>query len=238
MPVARRRVSRLGARAVAEAFGQPAVTGVSGDPAPDAECQKLLAQLRQRCPELVPAPPLPPGTVGAPLPVSSTDLPALARAAIRAASGLPPAPAAGAPPVGGVTWVDGDRELYVAVEQVDVRLAPGAVAVTIPVRCDQTGATEVDISFAIGLPDRPLGLVAATEDRPRGPTAVVDVWGDALIALAWQCLLDVASGISAASGSDVAGTPLIASALHSDGKTLSVTPQARFAFDAGSLGPK
>lgn len=235
MPAARRRVSRLGARAVAEAFGQPAGTG---DQAHDAMCQRLLALLRKQCPELFPAQPLPPGQAGAPLPVSSTDLPALARAAIRAASGLPPAPAGGTVPVGGVTWVDGDRELYVAVEQVDVRLAPGAVAVTIPVRCDQTGATEVDISFAVGLPDRPLGLVVATEDRPRGPAAVVDVWGDALIALAWQCLLDVASGVSAASGSDSAGTPLIASALHSDGKTLSVTPQARFAFDASGLGPR
>ncbi len=104
--------------------------------------------------------------------------------------------------------------------------------------CDQTGATEVDVSFAVGLPDRPLGLVVATEDRPLGPAAVVDVWGDALIALAWQSLLDVASGVSAASGSDSAGTPLIASALHSDGKSLSVTPQARFAFDASGPGPR
>jgi hypothetical protein len=233
MPMARRGASRFGARAVAEAFGQSR----AGDPADDAECQRLLAQLRKQCPELVAAQPLPPGKVGAPLPVSSSDLPALARAAIRAASGLPPAPATGVPPVEGVTWVDGDRELYVAVEQVDVKLAPGAIAVTIPVRCDQAGATEVDVSFAIGLPDRPLGLVAATEDRPRGPDVVVDVWGDALIALAWQCLLDVASGVSAASGSDTAGTPLIASALHSDGKSLSITPQARFVFDANSLSP-
>jgi hypothetical protein len=231
--MAQRGASRLGARAVAEAFGQSR----AGGPADDAECQKLLAQLRKECPELVAAQPLPPGKAGPPLPVSSSDLPALARAAIRAASGLPPAPAAGVPPVGGVTWVDGDRELYVAVEQVGVKLAPGAIAVTIPVRCDQAGATEVDVSFAIGLPDRPLGLLAATEDRPRGPDVVVDVWGDALIALAWQCLLDVASGVSAASGSDTAGAPLIASALHSDGKSLSITPQARFAIDASSVGP-
>ena len=235
MPVAGRRVGRLGARAVAEAFSPP---GGTGGPAHDAECQKLLALLRKQCPELFPAEPLPPGKVGQPLPVSSTDLPALARAALRAASALPPAPATGKAPVTGVTWVDGDRELYVAVDQVDVKLAPGAVAVTIPVRCDQTGETSVDVSFAVGLPDRPLGLVVATEDRPRGPAVVVDVWGEALIALAWQCLLDVASGVSAASGSDSAGTPLIASALHSDGKTLSITPQARFAFDVSGLRPK
>jgi hypothetical protein len=235
MPVAGRRVGRLGARAVAEAFSPP---GGTGGPAHDAECQKLLALLRKQCPELFPAEPLPPGKVGQPLPVSSTDLPALARAALRAASGLPPASAAGEAPVTGVTWVDGDRELYVAIDQVDVKLAPGAVAVTIPVRCDQTGETSVDVSFAVGLPDRPLGLVVATEERPRGPAVVVDVWGEALIALAWQCLLDVVSGVSAASGSDSAGTPLIASALHSDGKTLSITPQARFAFDVSGLGPK
>jgi hypothetical protein len=90
---------------VAEAFGQSRV----GDPAHDAECQR---QLRKQCPELVAAQPLPPGKVGAPLPVSGADLPALARAAIRAASGLASAPATGVPPVGGVTWVDGDRELY------------------------------------------------------------------------------------------------------------------------------
>lgn len=235
MPVPGRRVGRRGARAVAEAFSPPTGTGT---PAHDAECQKLLAQLRKQCPELFLAEPLPPGKVGPPLPVNSTDLPALARAALRAASGLPPAPPAGKAPVAGVTWVDGDRELYVGVNQVDVKIAPGAVAVTIPVLCDQTGATMVDVSFAVGLPDRPLGLVVATEDRPRGPDAVVDVWGDALIALAWQCLLDVAAGVSAASGSDSAGTPLIASALHSDGKTLSITPQARFAFDVTDPRPK
>jgi hypothetical protein len=235
MPGAGRRVGRFGARAVAEAFSPPSGTG---GPAHDAECQKLLAQLRKQCPELFPAEPLPPGKVGPPLPVSSTDLPALARTALRAASGLPPAPSAGEAPVAGVNWVDGDRELYVAVDQVDVELAPGAVAVTIPVRCDQTGATEVDVSFAVGLPDRPLGLVVATEDRPRGPAAIIDVWGEALVARAWQCLLDVAAGVSAASGSDSAGTPLIGSALHSDGKTLSITPQARFAFDVSGLGPK
>ena len=217
---------------MAEAFGRSRAS----DPADDAECQRLLAQLRKQCPELVAAQPLPPGKVGAPLPVSGADLPVLARAAIRAASGCPRT-ADRSSPIGGVTWVGRRSRAVRGGRAGDVKLAPGAIAVTIPVRCDQTGATEVDVSFAIGLPDRPLGLVAATEDRPRGPDAVVNVWGDALIALAWQCLLDVASGVSAASGSDTAGMPLIASSLHSDGKTLSVTPQARFAFDASSLNP-
>jgi hypothetical protein len=41
------------------------------------------------------------------------------------------------------------------------------------------------------------GILAATTRRPEGPQAVLDVWAEQLIALAWQAVLDTAAGLAA-----------------------------------------
>src|SRR5262245_45626842 len=47
-----------------------------------------------------------------------------------------------------VVWVEGDRELAVGFAELQVRFARGAIQLTIPVRCDQTGPATVEILFA------------------------------------------------------------------------------------------
>jgi hypothetical protein len=130
-----------------------------------------------------------------------------------------------------VVWADNDRELFVHVAAVRVRLAPGVVAVTIPVRCEETGAADIHVSFAVGAEDRPTGLLAATEERPRGPRLVVDLWGESLVAFAWQILLNVAARVAFSAGTDVDGAGLVPAALAAGPDGLAVLPQARHSFD-------
>jgi hypothetical protein len=175
---------------------------------------------------------LPPGEVAEPVTIEAGLVQQLARLAALGAAGIDGPE--GQPTAPGVVWVDGDRELFVLVTEVQVALAPGVVAVTIPVQCDQTGPTQVHVSFAVGTSKRPLGMVAASEQRPRGPRAVVDVWGDALLAFAWQVVLDVAAGTAAHAGQDTAGAFLLPAALASTRNGLTVLPQARHGFDRAS----
>jgi hypothetical protein len=188
-----------------------------------------METLRRHCPEYLPPPPLPPGKPGEPVTVERQVVERLVFVAALGAAGIDGPD--GEPTAPGVVWVDGDRELFVLVTKVQVALSPGAIAVSVPVMCDQIGDAEIHVTFAVGSPDRPLGLVAATEERPRGPREVVDVWGEALIAFAWQILLDVTAGIAAHAGEDTDGAFLLPAALASTGDGLTVLPQARHSFD-------
>jgi hypothetical protein len=134
-----------------------------------------------------------------------------------------------------VVWVDGDSELAVGVAGVRVETGAGLVVVTIPVRCDQTDAAEVHVTFVVGEPDRPAGLYAATQRRPRGPALVVDTWGDALVAFAWQVLLGLVSGLAGATGKDARGNRLVPVELAATREGLGIVPMARHRF-SGSTG--
>ena len=110
---------------------------------------------------------------------------------------------------------------------IEVKTTDGAISVVIPVRCDQTGPTTVEVAFAVGSPDRPAGLFAATEERPRGPAVIVDRWADALIAFAWSTVLELAGSLAGTLGRDESGDPLIPGALVAGADGLDVIPIAR-----------
>lgn len=183
------------------------------------ECRRLLALLRQRCPGLVPPDPLNHGSVGPELTLKREEVSRLVTAA--ALDGGPTA----------VVWARDDSELIVHVGKVSVQLGAGLVLVTIPVQCTEARTALVQVPFAVGDDKRPAGLLVATEERPRGPAAVVDVWGDALAAFAWKALLAMAAGVSAAAGTDESGAGLIPAALTANADVLRVQTMARFAFD-------
>jgi hypothetical protein len=170
-----------------------------------------------------------PGQTGQPVTMTPAAVGASALAAAAAAAGI--TMVNGIPSAPGVLWADGTSRLFVLLSKLQVRLAAGAIAVSVPVICDEAGGTEVAVSFAVGRPDRPLGMTAAAEGRPRGPRTVVDVWGEAITALAWQVVLDVAAGAAATAGPDASGAPLIPVSITSTSDGLTVLPQARFAFD-------
>lgn len=136
-----------------------------------------------------------------------------------------------------VVWVQGDSELAVSLNGLNVALAEGLIRVTIPVRCDQTGNVTVEVVFAVGSAKDPSGLYASTFRRPIGPAVIVDTWGEALVAFAWQGVLGMVSGIAGAVGKDARGNVMVAAELSADRGVLQIVPMARHRF-AGSSGLK
>ncbi len=133
-----------------------------------------------------------------------------------------------------VVWVEGENELAVVMTGVDVKLADGLIRVRIPVRCDQSGAASVEVLFATGSPTQPAGLYAAAPRRPNGPEVVVATWGEALVAYAWQCVLDLVTGIAAATGKDARGNLLVPVELSVSARGIEILPMARHRFSGSS----
>lgn len=136
-----------------------------------------------------------------------------------------------------VVWVDGESELAVNFAAIGVKLADGLIRLTIPVRCDQVGEARIEVLFAVGSPAAPAGLYAAAPRRPQGPELVVAVWGDALVAFAWHCVLGLVAGIAGATGKDARGNLLVPVELVVSGRGIEVHPMARHRF-TGSSGLK
>ena len=133
-----------------------------------------------------------------------------------------------------VVWVEGENELAVGIAGVDIKLADGLIRVLIPVRCDQSGDARVEVLFATGSPSEPAGLYAATARRPNGPEVVVTAWGDALVAFAWHCVLDLVTGIAAAIGKDARGNLLVPVELEVSARGIQILPMARHRFSGSS----
>ena len=205
-----------------------------GAGADDQACAALLKELRARCPGLVPADPLPPGGVGAVIPVTPAALGPLVVTA--AGQALPGAQTGGTAP-DAVLWQQGVDALLVQITAITTTVGDGWVTVTIPVACDQiqgpagSPSQPVTVTFVMGTADRPTGLFAAAPSRPDGPPVVAERWADALTALAWRALLDTVAGIAAAAGRDTDGSPLIPVAVAATDKGLLVQTQARHPFD-------
>jgi hypothetical protein len=202
----------------------------------DERCAALIKELRTRCPGVLPEEPLPAGKPAKPVAVGAKEYEQLVSLAARqnaAIAALGRLPASDEELPGVVIWEQGASALAVLVGQIGVETEPGAITVTVPVFCDQLegGKGAVVVTFVVGAPDRPTGLLAATLRTPEGPPAVVEVWGDQITALAWQAVLDTAAGIAGKSGVDTDGTPLVATALVAAASGIQVLPQARHGFD-------
>ena len=103
-------------------------------------------------------------------------------------------------------------------------------------RCDQVGTAKVGVRFATGSDARPAGAVAATDERPLGPAAVVDLWGEALIAFAWHLILTTVAKLADASGRDADGAGLIPVGVRAADGQLVVVTMARHPLDRQVIG--
>lgn len=183
------------------------------------ECKRLIALIRQRCPGLIPPDPLPSGKEGPEIPLKRDEVQRLVSTAA----------VAGGPPT--VLWSQNDSELIVIAAKVEVVLAGGLFLIRIPVSCAEIRAATVEVAFAVGDEEQPAGMLCATEERPRGPAAIVDVWQDALIAYAWDILLTVSAAVAAETGTDEDGIGLIPTALSVNADGLRLKTMARHGFD-------
>jgi hypothetical protein len=199
---------------------------------PAPEFLRFIADERRANRLPAPQPAMAAGAVSQPIFVGGEQATALLRVAAKRAAGLiRPTKRAEA------VWVRGDSELAVNLVAITAKIAAGLIIVTIPVRSDQTGDASVDVFFAVGSPDQPAGLYASTLRRPSGPPLIVGIWGDALVAFAWQCVLGMVSGLAGATGKDARGNVLVPVEMAASEKGLQIVPMARHRF-AGSSGLK
>ena len=185
----------------------------------DAECQRLVDELRKRCPEAFPPDPLEPSGRGPDLPLGRRQLTTLVRLA--AQDGIEDRQ----------LWQRDGDELLVDVARIALDTRDGVVVVTIPVTCDQTGPARIQVAFAVGSRERPAGMVAAAERHPRGPAVVVEGWADELTALAWRALTAGVTSLAGEAGEDADGAGLVPFGIEASDDGLVVRTMARHAFD-------
>ena len=167
-----------------------------------------------------PATPLPAGTVGADVPL---DPPAFQKLITAAATENTTG--------GQQVWTKNSSELTVIAGKVAITLDDGLIVVIIPVSCDQLTSATIQVPFATGGKDTPAGMVFATEERPRGPEAIVDLWGEALTAYAWRLLVTAMHRVTLQAGVDADGAGLVPIAVTAAKDGIRLLPMARHAFD-------
>lgn len=187
----------------------------------DQVCKRLFEQLRKNCPHLLPRAPLKSGELGPEIDLDLKSAGVLLSAAARKISD-------GAQRI---VWTLGDSELEVHPTELSLRTKSGEIHVTIPVSCDQTGATKVTVVFVVGTEKRPAGLVAATGGQAFGPEEIVSLWSDALTAFAWGAVQELLQHLAWESGADVDRAGLIPVSLIASSNGLRLQTMARHAID-------
>ena len=126
--------------------------------------------------------------------------------------GTPANGAALTAPIGNqVIWVDAGDEVLVHLDSLQTKILDRMVVMSIDLECDQVGRTPMIVTFALGDANDPAGLVAVTDEYPRGDGRLAARWGDAIQAALWSALLGLSgdhatersqspSGISAKAG--------------------------------------
>ena len=128
-------------------------------------------------------------------------------------------------------WNKDGNELLVHAAKIRVQLDDGLIVVVIPVFCDQTGDAEIRVPFAVGGRNQPTGMLAATEDRPRGASQIVDIWAESLTAFAWRIIMAVTARAAFFAGVDQDREGLIPAALTAGREGLRILTMARHGFD-------
>ena len=197
------------------------LTGLAAETALDldAHIRQHLRALGKEPGEPAPGKPLPPGSTGPPLPVKSSVLTGLVRAAL-----VP------SPDRGSVVWQDRDSEVIAHLGETRVEVLEGLVLVGIPLECQETGRVELTVPFAVGAAGKLAGMIALTERAPRGPPLLVSAWGEAVIAAAWRALVEVTTRLAGQAGNDAEGDRLIPGAMVASKGVLEIIPQAMHAF--------
>jgi hypothetical protein len=135
-------------------------------------------------------------------------------------------------------WDSGADRLLVHLAKASIVLADGVIDLHFSVECDQTGVAEVVATYVTASPDKPHGFVLATEDLPRGPAVVVQVWGEALVALGWRAIVELTRMVAATRGTDTADQPLVASTVVATANGLAITAMGGQRFGTSTVRPR
>jgi hypothetical protein len=145
-----------------------------------------------------------PGIQAAGNPVADTEL----AGALRGQLAGTPADGTALPRMTGirqVVWVHDGNEALIHLDSLAVRTLDGVLLVSLDLETDQTGRQTVVTPFALGDPARGTGLLAATEQLPRGDPTLLAQWGRTLQDALWASLLALAADQAVAHGGKLAG---------------------------------
>jgi hypothetical protein len=117
----------------------------------------------------------------------------------------------------GMVWVDRGDEVLVHLDNLRIKTADRLLLLSVDLETDQTGRTPLICVFAVGNDKDPAGLVAVTDELPRGNGVLAARWGKILQEALWTSLLAIATdhaadtkataiGISVSAGSVVLHT--------------------------------
>lgn len=91
-----------------------------------------------------------------------------------------------------VVWSDGGDEVLVHPASVRCLIRKDLLLVSVDLECDQTGRQTLVVPLAVGRARDQAGLVAVTDELPRGHDLLAGRWGVILQDAVWNALLDIA----------------------------------------------
>lgn len=145
---------------------------------------------------------------------------------------------AATPALGAVIWIDAGSEVLAHLDSIQTRLLKGTLLVSIDLETDQTGRSPLIVALHLSAdPNDPAGLVATTDDYPRGDGRLASRWGRPLQAAVWASLLSLAQDHAAQrSGAPRAITVTEGGLTMQAGSPLSFIPQPAIDPGGGNNG--
>jgi hypothetical protein len=104
-----------------------------------------------------------------------------------------------------IIWVDAGDEILVHLDSIQTKILNNLVLISIDLESDQTGRTPLVVNFALGSATDLAGLVAVTDEYPRGDGRLAARWGEAVQAALWSTLLKLAQEHASERGKAPAG---------------------------------
>jgi hypothetical protein len=95
------------------------------------------------------------------------------------------------PPSGAVIWVDQGDEVLVHLESTQVRLQDNCLLISVDLETDQTGRQPLIMAFSISDGTDGAGLIATTDDLPRGNGFLASRWRHVLQSAIWASILNM-----------------------------------------------
>jgi hypothetical protein len=141
------------------------------------------------------------------------------------ATGQPALSTAASRPPQRVVWVEHGDEVVVHADSVKVAIHGGALLVSVELECDQTGREPLIVALSLGGVDDGAGLIAMTDELPRGDGVLAARWGAALQHAVWGALVELARSHAAERETFARGFALTGEALHLVAGPASRTPQ-------------
>jgi hypothetical protein len=96
-----------------------------------------------------------------------------------------------------VVWTDAGDDVLVHLDSAQVRVLDRMLYVSVDLECDQTGRSPLICAFALGNAEDPSGLLAVTDELPRGHGLLASRWGQILQDAIWGALLGLVGDYSA-----------------------------------------